>query len=172
MVAARPSGTYHVEQVEPAGFSRKCGCIGPSASGRTRPPERAALPGAWSRSRGTSASSPSSAPASPLRETGQIPARREPVRGSRRSCLGTRGAASRRPGRKGPGSTGLGGRAQDRCRPHGTWKAAVRFSQSSAGIPGPKQALNPKTIILTTYTRYNTQLLKRKVYSLFRGITD
>ncbi|KAJ1194863.1 hypothetical protein NDU88_004148 [Pleurodeles waltl] len=91
MVAARPSGTYHVEQVEPAGFTQECGCIGPSASGRMRPP------GAWSRSRGTSASSPSPAPASPPQETGQIPARREPVRGSRRSCLGTRGAASRRP---------------------------------------------------------------------------
>ncbi|KAJ1143129.1 hypothetical protein NDU88_009440 [Pleurodeles waltl] len=39
------------------------------------------------------------------------------------------------PSRKGPGSTGLGGRAQDRCRPHGTRNAAVGFSQSSAGIP-------------------------------------
>ncbi|KAJ1092308.1 hypothetical protein NDU88_005419 [Pleurodeles waltl] len=96
MVAARPSGTCHVEQVEPAGFTRECGCIGPSASGRTRPP------GAWSRSRGTSASSPSSVPASPPRETGQIPARREPVCGSRRSCLGTRGAASRRPRQERP----------------------------------------------------------------------
>ncbi|KAJ1184071.1 hypothetical protein NDU88_000881 [Pleurodeles waltl] len=37
------------------------------------------------------------APASPPRETGQIPARREPVRVPRRSCLGTKGAASRRP---------------------------------------------------------------------------
>ncbi|KAJ1099599.1 hypothetical protein NDU88_004698 [Pleurodeles waltl] len=91
MVAARPSGTCRVEQVEPAGFTRECGCIGPSASGRTQPP------GAWSRSRGSSASSPSSAPASPPRETGQIPARREPVRGPRRSCQGTKGAASRRP---------------------------------------------------------------------------
>ncbi|KAJ1215227.1 hypothetical protein NDU88_002836 [Pleurodeles waltl] len=91
MVAARPFGTCHVEQVEPAGFTQECGRIGPNASGRTWPP------GAWSRSRGSSASSPSSAPASPPRETGQIPARREPVRVPRRSCLGTKGAASRRP---------------------------------------------------------------------------
>ncbi|KAJ1187288.1 hypothetical protein NDU88_004065 [Pleurodeles waltl] len=95
MVAARPSGTNHVEQTEPAGFPQECGRIRLSTLRQTRPPERAALPGARSRSRGTSASSPSPAPASPLRETGQIPARREPVRGSRRSCLGTGGAASR-----------------------------------------------------------------------------
>ncbi|KAJ1213746.1 hypothetical protein NDU88_001377 [Pleurodeles waltl] len=38
------------------------------------------------------------------------------------------------PGRKGPGSTGLGGRTQDRSRPRGTRNAAVGSSQSSAGI--------------------------------------
>ncbi|KAJ1110893.1 hypothetical protein NDU88_008239 [Pleurodeles waltl] len=40
------------------------------------------------------------------------------------------------PGRKGPGSTGLGGRTQDRSRPRGTRNAAVGSSQSSAGISG------------------------------------
>ncbi|KAJ1207200.1 hypothetical protein NDU88_002592 [Pleurodeles waltl] len=130
MVATRPSGTCHVEQVEPAGFTREYGRIGPSASGRTRPP------GAWSRSRGSSASSPLSAPASPPRETGQIPARREPVRVPRRSCLGTKGAYCVGPGRKGPGSTGLGGRTQDRSQPRGTRNATVGSSQNSAGISG------------------------------------
>ncbi|KAJ1090270.1 hypothetical protein NDU88_003405 [Pleurodeles waltl] len=40
------------------------------------------------------------------------------------------------PGRKGPGSTGLSGRTQDRSRPRGTRNAAVGSSQSSAGISG------------------------------------
>ncbi|KAJ1199508.1 hypothetical protein NDU88_003342 [Pleurodeles waltl] len=127
MVAARPSGTCHVE---PAGFTRECGRIGPSASGRTRPP------GAWSRSRGSSASSPSSAPAFLPRETGQVPARREPVRVPRRSCLGTKGATSHRPRQERSRLHGPRRPHQDRSRPRGTRNAAVGSSQSSAGISG------------------------------------
>ncbi|KAJ1179143.1 hypothetical protein NDU88_004379 [Pleurodeles waltl] len=133
MVAARPSGTNHVEQTEPAGFPRECGCIRPSTSRQTRPPERAALPGARSQSRGTSASSPSPAPASPLRETGRSQRVGNPSAAPDAAASALEVPRHNGSSRRGPGSTDLGGRAQDRSRPHGTRNTAVRFKQSSAG---------------------------------------
>ncbi|KAJ1165911.1 hypothetical protein NDU88_006328 [Pleurodeles waltl] len=130
MVATRPSGTCHVEQVEPAGFTREYGRIGPSASGRTRPQARGLGAG-------------DQAPPHLRRRPPPRPGRRVKSQRVGNPSVSRDAAASALkvphcvgPGRKGPGSTGLGGRTQDRSQPRGTRNGAVGSSQNSAGISG------------------------------------